>query len=77
MGRQNLRNPYAPILSRMLASNTLPAVGASTCAAGNQVWKGNIGTLMAKAAKNARNTHPCRRAEYGWPMSSGIENVCG
>ena len=29
MGRQNLINPYVPIFSRMLASNTLPAVGAS------------------------------------------------
>ena len=33
---------------------TLPAVGASTCAAGSQVWKGNMGTLMAKAMAMAR-----------------------
>ena len=32
---------------------TEPAVGASTCASGSQVWNGNIGTLMAKARKNA------------------------
>jgi len=36
---------------------TLPAVGASVWAAGNQVWKGNMGTLMAKAMANAINTH--------------------
>ena len=45
-----------PIFSRMLASRTLPAVGASTCAAGSQVWKGNIGTLMANEMKKARKT---------------------
>ena len=45
-----------PIFSSTLASSTLPAVGASTCAAGSQVWKGNIGTLIANEMKNARNT---------------------
>src|SRR5688572_10014890 len=34
---------------------TEPAVGASVWASGSQVWNGNIGTLMAKARKNARN----------------------
>ena len=33
-----------------------PAVGASTCASGSQVWNGNIGTLTAKAAAKARKT---------------------
>ena len=42
-----------PILSRMPARITEPAVGASTCASGSQVWKGTIGTLMANARKNA------------------------
>ena len=32
---------------------TEPAVGASTCASGSQVWNGNIGTLIANARKNA------------------------
>jgi len=32
---------------------TEPAVGASTCASGSQVWNGTIGTLMAKARKKA------------------------
>ena len=31
-------------------------VGASTCASGNQVWKGNIGILMAKPMKKATKT---------------------
>ncbi len=43
-----------PIFSRTLARRTLPAVGASTWAAGSQVWKGNIGTLMANEMKKAR-----------------------
>ena len=34
---------------------TEPAVGASVWASGSQVWNGNIGTLIAKARKNARN----------------------
>ncbi len=45
---------------------TEPAVGASTCASGSQVWKGNIGTLMAKPMKKAQKIQSCR--------SSGI---CG
>ena len=40
------------------ARMTLPAVGASTCASGSHVWNGNIGTLIAKAKKNARNANP-------------------
>ena len=35
---------------------TEPAVGASTCASGNQVCSGKSGTLMAKAMKKARNS---------------------
>ena len=35
---------------------TEPAVGASTWASGSHVWKGNIGTLIAKPTKNTRNT---------------------
>src|SRR5690242_8114363 len=54
IGRENRRKPYVPIFRSTLASRTLPAVGASTCAAGNQVWKGNIGTLMANEIKKAR-----------------------
>ena len=39
---------------------TEPAVGASVCASGSQVWNGNIGTLTAKPRKNARKIHHCR-----------------
>ncbi len=42
------------------ASITEPAVGASVCASGNQVWNGNIGTLMANARKNATKARSCR-----------------
>jgi hypothetical protein len=38
-------------LEQDAARITEPAVGASTCASGSQVWNGNIGTLTAKAAK--------------------------
>jgi len=30
-------------------------VGASTWASGSQVWKGNIGSLMAKPMKRSKN----------------------
>src|SRR5690349_834823 len=39
----------------MPARITDPAVGASVCASGSQVWNGNIGTLIANARKKARN----------------------
>ncbi|MNN80326.1 hypothetical protein D3C81_1970520 [compost metagenome] len=41
------------------ASTTEPPVGASTWASGSQVWTGHIGTLTAKAMKNARNSAIC------------------
>ena len=53
-------NPYVPIFSSTAARMTEPAVGASVCASGSQVWNGNIGTLTANPRKNARNTHHCR-----------------
>ena len=52
-GRQNRIMPYVPIFSSTPASITDPAVGASTCASGSQVWKGNIGTLIANPIKKA------------------------
>jgi hypothetical protein len=39
-------------LIKMPAKITEPAVGAWTWASGSQVWNGNIGTLIAKEAKN-------------------------
>ena len=53
-------NPYAPSFSMTAARITEPAVGASVWASGSQVWNGNIGTLIAKARKNARNASSWR-----------------
>src|ERR1051325_260080 len=51
--------PYVPILSSTPARMTEIAVGASTCASGNQVWNGNKGTLIAKDSAKARNNQIC------------------
>src|SRR3974377_50533 len=56
-GSEKRRKPYVPIFSRTPARITEPAVGASTWASGSQVWNGNIGTLIAKPTKNAKNSH--------------------
>src|SRR5947209_5231374 len=58
-GSEKRMKPYVPILRSTPARITEPAVGASTCASGSQVWKGNIGTLIAKPRKKARNTQNC------------------
>jgi len=58
-GTANRMNPYAPSFSMIAARITEPAVGASVWASGSQVWNGNIGTLIAKARKNARNAASC------------------
>src|SRR5208282_2701711 len=54
-GNEKRMKPYVPIFSRTPARITEPAVGASTWASGSQVWKGNIGTLIAKPRKKAKN----------------------
>src|SRR5277367_3069902 len=51
--------PYVPIFSSTPARMTDPAVGASTCASGNQVCTGHIGTFTAKEANSARNSQVC------------------
>ena len=56
-GMLKRRKPYVPIFSRTPARMTEPAVGASTCASGSQECSGHIGTLIAKAAAKARNSH--------------------
>ena len=53
------RKPYPPIFSMIAASTTEPPVGASTCASGNHVCTGNIGTLTANATRKAKNSHVC------------------
>src|SRR5450759_4754558 len=55
-GNVKRTNPYVPIFSKTPARMTEPAVGASTCASGSQVWNGNIGTLMANPIKKATNS---------------------
>ena len=55
-GSEKRISPYVPIFSRTPARITEPAVGASTWASGSQVWNGNIGTLIAKPMKKAKNS---------------------
>src|ERR1700681_3048074 len=76
-GSEKRMNPYVPILSKTPARMTDPAVGASVCASGSHVWKGNIGNLIANAKKNAQNRSTCQcvsncEAELS---SVGISNV--
>src|SRR6267142_5171864 len=62
-GKSGIANriiPYAPSFRRIAARITEPAVGAWTWASGSQVWNGNIGTLIAKARKKARNAKSWR-----------------
>ena len=54
MGRLKRRKPYPPIFSMMAASTTEPPVGASTCASGNHVCTGTIGTFTANASRKAK-----------------------
>src|SRR5437660_3418581 len=65
-GSEKRMKPYVPIFSKTPARITEPAVGASVCASGSQVWNGNIGTLMANAKKKAQNNQ----------TFSGSEKVC-
>ena len=54
---------------------TEPAVGACTCASGSQVWKGNIGTLMAKARAKAANPRICSVGSVIVPRSASRSNA--
>jgi alkaline phosphatase len=47
----NRKIPYVPSFNNTPAKITDPAVGASTCASGNQIWNGNMGTLTANEQK--------------------------
>ena len=51
MERLKRRKPYVPIFSKTPARMTEPAVGACTCASGNQVCTGHIGTFTANAIR--------------------------
>src|SRR5512143_215646 len=67
-GMAKRMNPYAPSFSMIAARITEPAVGAWTWASGSQVWNGNIGTLIAKARKNARNAKTWRVGSNEAPL---------
>jgi hypothetical protein len=56
----------------MAARITEPPVGASTCASGNQVCTGHIGTLTAKARKNAKKIRICSLIPNGRRWKSAI-----
>src|SRR5215472_14455865 len=73
-GSEKRRNPYVPIFNRTLARITDPAVGASVCASGSQVWNGNIGTFTAKPTKKAQKTHHSTPLESEVFINSGISN---
>src|ERR1700676_3412365 len=60
IGSEKRRKPYPPIFRRLAARITEPAVGASTCASGSQVWTGHIGIFTANEAKNASHAQVCR-----------------
>src|SRR5713226_3726258 len=64
--------PYVPIFSRTPARITEPAVGASTWASGSQVWKGNIGTLMAKAKKKEKKSQTFSGSEKRCAAASSV-----
>src|ERR1700693_3752705 len=76
-GSEKRMNPYVPIFNNTPARMTDPAVGASVCASGSQVWNGNIGTLMANAKKNAQNSSTCVLVSNcaAEASSVGISNV--
>src|SRR5437764_10463181 len=75
IGSTKRMKPYAPTFSVTAASTTEPPVGASTCASGSQVCTGHIGTLTAKAMKNAANSHSCVLSDNGSWYHSRIEKL--
>src|ERR1700681_415028 len=62
IGSEKRMKPYVPIFRSTAARITEPAVGASVCASGSQVWNGNIGTFTANPTKKAQKTHHCTPA---------------
>src|ERR1019366_3329880 len=76
-GSEKRTDPDVPIFSKPPARMTEPAVGASTCASGSQVWNGNMGTLIANAKKKAQNSSTCVLvSNFGTVASNvGMSNV--
>src|SRR6201987_4553988 len=75
IGSENRKNPYPPILSRIAARMTDPAVGASTWASGSQVCTGHIGSLTANDARNANQAHFCKLTRNEWCNSVAMSVV--
>ena len=50
-------------------------MGASTWASGSQVWNGHIGTLIAKAIAQARNSHVWSAGSTGAATSAGMSKL--
>src|SRR3954462_7054053 len=75
IGKEKRRKPYPPIFKRIAANITEPAVGASTCASGSQVWTGHIGIFTAKEAKNASHAQVCNERGTAVCISVGISVV--
>src|SRR5579862_6685346 len=73
-GRQKRIMPYVPIFRSTPASITEPAVGASTCASGSQVWNGKSGTLMAKPAKRSMKIKICGLNQNDPSPNSRVKN---
>ena len=55
IGKEKRKKPYPPNFNKIPANTTEPAVGASTCASGNQIWTGTIGIFDAKEAKKVNH----------------------
>jgi len=73
IGIENLKNPYPPNFNNTPANITDPAVGASTCASGNHVCTGIIGTFTANDAKNAIHNNICL---FQFILKSVVNNIC-
>ena len=52
-----------PIFNKIPANNTLPVVGASTCASGNHECNGYIGILLLKVKKKDINKNICHSVD--------------
>jgi len=67
--------PYVPNFNKTPARITDPPVGASTCASGNQICTGTIGTFTAKDAKKALHLLRCVPASSP-PLSTPALHQC-
>src|SRR2546430_17531649 len=71
-GSEKRMKPYVPIFSKTPARMTEPAVGASVCASGSQVWNGNMGTLMENAKKNPQKSQTFSGSEKCCAAASSV-----